>query len=638
MTSFTSIKYYVDQEIDYDAIAKDLVDYGYTKRKEVLQEGDFALRGSILDVYPTNFDAPIRMDVDDDRIQSIYTFNLITGKNIWQHKMVILFPFKKARQGLPFQEDLPLNHFVDIQAGDYVVHNYHGIGKYLGVKNIEGADQKKEHFIIEYKDEDRLFVPKHDLHLVQKYVGFNKKPPRLFKLGNKEWEKIKSNVERRIRKMASELLRMQALRESMPGFSYPADDQWLKSFEKAFPFEETEDQKKAIVAVKEDMQKSQPMDRLICGDVGYGKTEVAIRAAFKAVMNGKQVAVLVPTTILAEQHFYNFSQRMADYPVTVEMLSRFRTKKEQNNAITAAKEGSVDILIGTHRLLSKDVGFKDLGLIIIDEEQRFGVKSKEKLKHLRLLADVLTLSATPIPRTLYMALAGSRDLSIISTPPYNRKPVQTHVIEFDEEIIQMAIERELKRKGQVFFLHNRVDDIDLIAAKIKRLVPQARIDIGHGQMPGRLLEEVMLRFLKHETDILVCTTIVESGIDIPNANTLIINRADHFGLSDLHQLRGRVGRLDRQAYAYFITPPKHHLSTIAKQRLQALQKYSNLGAGFHIAFEDLQIRGAGNLLGEEQHGYVASVGFDLYCRLLKQAVEQLKQEMEIQHVANSQKN
>jgi transcription-repair coupling factor (superfamily II helicase) len=367
------------------------------------------------------------------------------------------------------------------------------------------------------------------------------------------------------------------------------------------------------------------MDRLLCGDVGYGKTEVAMRAAFKAVMDNKQVAVLVPTTILAEQHFYNFNKRLKDFPTRVAMLSRFRTKSEQTKIVQEIKNGQVDIIIGTHRILSKDMLFKDLGLIIIDEEQRFGVKSKERLKHYRLLADVLTMSATPIPRTLYMALSGAKDMSVISTPPQNRIPVKTEIIEFDERFIQESLERELKRGGQVFFLHNRVEDIEQIATIIQRLVPQARVGIGHGQMPPKELEEVMFKFLEGALDVLVCTTIIESGIDIPNANTLIVNRADHLGLADLHQLRGRVGRFTRQAYAYFIVPSEHAISAEAQARLDALEKHSGLGSGFQIAFEDLQLRGAGNLLGEEQSGYIAAIGFDLYCRLLKESVEHLKE-------------
>ncbi|MEI8011892.1 MAG: transcription-repair coupling factor [Candidatus Omnitrophota bacterium] len=629
---FKSIQYFVSQTVSFEAVVSDLSRFGYTRIKSVAEAGQFAVRGSIIDIFPVNFDAPVRMDMDDDRIRCIYTYHLVTGKNIWEHKALIILPARQPRgpvseRKTPFTADMPLNHFVDIERGDYVVHNVHGIGRFLGVKDIESDAGRLAHFVIEYEGGDKLYVPRRDLHLVQKYISFTKKPPRLFSLGSRAWEKVKRQIEKRLQHLAAGLLHVQAVRGSLQGFPFPADTSWQEEFEKKFPFTETPDQARAVAEVKSDMQGVQPMDRLLCGDVGYGKTEVAMRAAFKAVMAGKQVAVLVPTTVLAEQHYYNFSGRMKDFPVRVGMLSRFRTKTEQAGVVAEAREGKVDILIGTHRLLSGDVGFKDLGLIIIDEEQRFGVTAKERLKHMKLLADVLTLTATPIPRTLYMAMAGARDMSLISTAPQNRVPVSTHMIHFDEDIIGAAIRQELRRGGQVFFLHNHVEDIDAVAGMIGRLAPGARLAVGHGQMPGRALEQIMLKFLKGEIDCLVCTTIIESGIDIPNANTLIVNRADRFGLADLHQLRGRVGRMDVKAYAYFIVPEKGLLSGVARQRLEALEKFSDLGAGFNIAFEDLQIRGAGNLLGEQQHGYISSIGFDLYCRLLRESVENLRREL-----------
>jgi transcription-repair coupling factor (superfamily II helicase) len=625
---FQSLKYFVGQTVAFDTLKADIARFGYERTQSAYEEGQYAVRGSILDVFPVNFDSPVRIDIDDDRIHSIYSFNIKTGKNIWDHRAVILLPARgKSVNRETFRSEMPLNQFVDIEKGDYVVHNLHGIGRFLGIKEFEVDQKAVEHFVIEYQGGDKLYVPKHDLHLVQKYIGFAKKPPRLFKLGSRQWERVRRMIEKRIQRLAAELLHVQAVRESLKGFKFPPDSTWQADFEAAFPFQETPDQRKTTKDVKLDMEADRPMDRLLCGDVGYGKTEVAMRAAFKAVMGGKQVAVLVPTTVLAEQHYYNFSKRMSEYPIRIGMLSRFRTKAEQAAIVREASEGRIDILIGTHRLLSKDVAFKDLGLIIIDEEQRFGVTAKERLKHMKLLTDVLTLTATPIPRTLYMALAGTRDMSVISTPPQNRIPVGTHMIPFDEEVIEDAIKRELRRKGQVFFLHNHVEDIMPIAQIIHRMVPKARIAIGHGQMPGRELEAIMLKFLKGDIDVLVCTTIIESGIDIPNANTLIVNRADRFGLSDLHQLRGRVGRMDIKAYAYFVIPEHLHLSGVAKRRLEALKKFSELGAGFQIAFEDLQIRGAGNLLGEQQHGYVSSVGFDLYCRMLKESVENIKSEM-----------
>ena len=586
---FKSLEFLVDQKVNIDEIVKTLIIFGYTRVTKVFKEGEFALRGGVLDIYPANFEVPLRLDLDDDTVLTIHGFDPSNGENIDQHSIVLVLPFKTSSKSV-FSSDVPLNNFVDIQHGDYVVHNNHGIGRFIGIKEFDVDAKKKEHLVIEYKDGDKLFVPKYDIHLVQKYVSFAKRPARLHKLGSKEWLATRRAVEKKLRLLAAELLRTQALRAQLSGFAFSKDNEWQKEFESKFPYKETPDQLKSTLETKADMESPMPMDRLICGDVGFGKTEVAMRAAFKAVMDHKQVAILVTTTILAEQHYFNFSKRLVNFPVKVGMLSRFRTKHEQQVIVKETSEGKVDIVIGTHRLLSKDVAFKDLGLVIIDEEQRFGVKSKEKLKHFRLLADVMTLTATPIPRTLYMALSGARDMSVISTPPTNRLAVKTQIIGYDEEFIQEAINLELARNGQVFFLHNRVENIDTIANSIKKLVPQARVAVGHGQMSARFLEEIMLKFLKHEIDILVCTTIIESGIDVPKANTLIVNRADRFGLADLHQLRGRVGRMDVQAYAYFIVPKRELQSEIARQRLKALEKHSDLGSGFHIAFEDLQIR------------------------------------------------
>ncbi len=627
---FRSVELFMDKTLSPDDLVRQIADLRYRRVNRVLEQGEFSQRGSIVDIYPVDFDAPLRVDLENDHVRSIATINSQTGRPIWQHKIVIILPNKPSAKEI-FSADVPLNNFIELQKGDYVVHNNHGIGRYLGIEPMDVARGKKEHMVIEYKGEDKLFVPVHDMHLVQKYVGFHKKPPRLYPLGSKEWKRVRALIQKRLQRLAAELLHAQAVRASLKGFAFSTDVDWQKDFEKKFPFEETPDQAKAALEVKKDMESARPMDRLLCGDVGYGKTEVALRAAFKAVMDNKQVVVLVPTTILAEQHYYNFSNRLKDFPVKVAMLSRFRTRREQTAILKELQGGGVDIVIGTHRLLSKDIAFKDIGLIIIDEEQRFGVRAKERLKQFRLLADVLMLTATPIPRTLYMALTGVRDMSVIATPPQQRLAVKTGIVEFDEELIQSAIDRELKRKGQVFFLHNRVADIERIAKIITRLVPQARISIAHGQMSAHELEEIMLKFLKGTIDILVCTTIIESGIDVPNANTLIVNRADRFGLSDLHQLRGRVGRFTHKAYAYFIIPPRAQLSSQMKARIDAIEKHSGLGAGFQIAFEDLQIRGAGNILGQEQHGYIATIGFDLYCRLLKESVEHLKKEMAGRH-------
>ena len=625
---FQPLELYVNQTIDLDSILKTLDAFQYKRVHKTFQEGEFALRGGILDLYPLNFDSPIRIDFEGEGIRSIASVNIKTGKSIWQHKIIIVLPNKPSPKSV-FTADIPLNNFVNIERGDYVVHNYHGVGRFLGIEELHVNNQKENHLVIEYAGGDKLFVPNHAMHLVQKYVSFQKKPPRLYKLGTKEWQRVRVHVQKRLQRLAAELLHIQALRTSLPGYAFSKDVEWQKEFEKNFPFEDTPDQMKAVEEVKKDMESPFPMDRLLCGDVGYGKTEVAMRAAFKAVMDNRQAVILVPTTILAEQHYYNFSNRLKNFPVNIAMLSRFRSAHEQKKIIQNLKKGQVDIVIGTHRLLSKDIAFKDLGLIIIDEEQRFGVKAKERLKQLRLLADVLTLTATPIPRTLYMALAGAKDMSVISTPPQNRIPVETIIIQFDEDLIKEAVERELKRGGQIFFLHNRVEDIKKIAKIIERLIQNIRLAVAHGQMAPRQLEEIMLQFLKKEIDVLVCTSIIESGIDIPNANTIIVNRADQFGLADLHQLRGRVGRFNQQAYAYFIVPPEKALTGQAKARLEALGKHTQLGAGFQIAFEDLQIRGAGNLLGQEQHGCINTIGFDLYCRLLKEAIEHLRKEREM---------
>jgi len=533
--------------------------------------------------------------------------------------------------------------FADLEFGDLVVHLQHGIGRYLGLKMLPAGlgnrqsttnnqQPETECLVIEYAASDstneppKLYVPVTEAHLVSKYVGAGKVRPPLNTLGGTRWRKQVEQTESAVRDVAAELLRIQAARATQAGHAFKVDVPWQREFESSFIYEETPDQLTAIGETKADMERAKPMDRLICGDVGFGKTEVAIRAAFKAVMDGKQVAVLVPTTVLAQQHFNNFRERMADYPVRVELLSRFRTRREQQRVLTDLAAGAVDIVIGTHRLIQEDVVFKELGLVVIDEEQRFGVMHKEKFKRLRTLVDVLTLSATPIPRTLYLALTGARDMSTIQTPPHDRLPVETIVTEYDERIIRDAIKRELNRGGQVFFLHNRVMTIEVMRSKLQALVPDARIIVGHGQMNADDLEEVMTRFVDGEADVLLSTTIIESGLDIPNANTIIIDRADRFGLSDLYQLRGRVGRYKHQAYAYLLLPRHARLLTDVRKRINAMKQYSTLGSGFKIAMRDLEIRGAGNLLGAEQSGHITAVGFELYCQLLKQSVSSLKGE------------
>jgi len=523
----------------------------------------------------------------------------------------------------------PEAFFADVSPGDYVVHMEHGIGQFQGLVSM-GADQDgglREYLQIDYAMGDRLFVPVHQADRLSRYVGAGEHvAPILHRLGTADWERVKKQTQKAVDDIAEDLLALYAAREAAEGHAFSPDGAWQMELEAAFPYEETTDQLVAIEAVKHDMESSRPMDRLICGDVGYGKTEVALRSAFKAVMDGKQVAVLVPTTVLAQQHFQTFSRRLGAFPANVETLSRFRTPAQQAHVLKGLIDGSVDIVIGTHRLLSNDVLFKDLGLLIVDEEQRFGVTHKERIKQMRQMVDVLTLTATPIPRTLHMSMTGVRDLSTIETPPEERLPIQTTIGEFDETLIRQAILREIDRGGQVFFVHNRVQGISQIARRLEKLAPEATFGIGHGQMPERELERVMLAFADGEFNVLVCTTIIESGLDIPNANTIIINRADKFGLAQLYQLRGRVGRAAVRAYAYLLYDRHQALTTVARERLTALQEASELGAGFRIAMRDLEIRGAGELLGRKQSGHIAAVGFDLYCRLLAKSVEELKKE------------
>ncbi len=522
----------------------------------------------------------------------------------------------------------PEAFFADMAPDDYVVHLEHGIGIFHGLVELTLDGVKREYLEVEYHGGDKLFVPIHQADRLSRYVGAGERRPALHRLGAARWAQVKAQAKRAVEDIARELLELYAAREIVPGHAFPPDHPWQAELEASFPYIETEDQLRAVEEIKTDMEKPKPMDRLICGDVGYGKTEVALRAAFKAVMGHKQVAILVPTTVLAQQHYTTFQKRLKPFPVEVEMLSRFRSRREQGEILSKLQAGTMDIVIGTHRLIQKDVAFKDLGLLIIDEEQRFGVTHKEKLKQMRKEVDVLTLTATPIPRTLYMSLTGVRDMSTIDTPPEERLPVKTHVGEYDETLIRKAILRELDRGGQVYFVHNRVMSIRQVAQRLERIVPEATLAIAHGQMPVAKLEQVMLDFAAGKTDILVCTSIIKSGLDIPNVNTLIINRANMFGLADLYQLRGRVGRGARRAYAYFLYDHPHRLTDTARQRLQTILEASELGAGFGIAMRDLEIRGAGDLLGTRQHGHIAAVGFDLYCRLLAQAVQNLKEEPE----------
>ena len=521
-----------------------------------------------------------------------------------------------------------LSDFRDLAIGDYVVHMEHGIGQYQGLKEIPQEDGGTVEFmILEYAEGARLYVPLTRLDLVQKYRSSEGVKPVLNRLGTQQWQKTKARVKKAMKDMAEELLKLYAARRTAEGHAFAADTEWQHEFEGAFEFSETEDQMSAIIDVKRDMESPTPMDRLLCGDVGYGKTEVGMRAAFKAVSDNRQVAVLAPTTVLAFQHYNTFRQRFAAFPIKVEMLSRFRTAKQQKETIARIEAGEVDVVIGTHRLLSKDVKFSDLGLMIVDEEQRFGVRHKERLKQLRKEVDVLTMSATPIPRTLHMSLLGLRDMSVIETPPKDRMAIQTVVAAWDEKLLRSAIEKELERGGQVYFVHNRVESIYDISEKLREMAPKARILVGHGQMPESELERIMLAFMRHEADILVATTIIKNGLDIPLCNTIIINRADRHGLSELYQLRGRVGRSDRRAYAYLLIPPDRELTELARRRLAALKEFSDLGAGFKIAALDLELRGAGNLLGGEQSGHIEAVGFELYTTMLERTVRELKGEI-----------
>jgi transcription-repair coupling factor (superfamily II helicase) len=535
-----------------------------------------------------------------------------------------IFGFVKERRLLKKRSAKHYKLLVDIKPGDYVVHIEHGIGQFNEIQNMSLGNNQKEYLVLFYAAGDKLYVPTDQIDRVSRYIGAGEDTPVLSRLGTQEWNRTKQKVKESVEEIAEDLLQLYAAREVVQGHQFPPDTIWQRELEASFPYVETPDQIKVQEEVKEDMAMAKPMDRLVVGDVGYGKTEIAIRAAFKAVMDGKQVAVLVPTTILAEQHFVTFSQRMSTFPVKIEVLSRFRTPKEQKRMIDGLADGSVDICIGTHRMLQKDVVFKDLGLLVIDEEQRFGVSHKEYLKKMREQVDVLTLTATPIPRTLHMSLVGVRDMSVIETPPENRLPIKTYVAEYNERLVREAILRELERNGQVFFVHNRVQGITVIAERLKKLVPESSIDIAHGQMPEEVLEKVMLKFQRGEIDILVCTTIIESGLDLPNANTLIVNRADRFGLTQLYQLRGRIGRGSNLAYAYFLYDKESRLTPTAEKRLRTIFEATQLGAGFSIAQKDLEIRGAGSLLGIKQSGNISAVGFNLYTELLAQAVEEQK--------------
>lgn len=541
------------------------------------------------------------------------------------HQILERYHKFNIRNGYAKKQAITLKELHQLTIGDYVTHIDHGIGKYAGLQKIDIEGKKQEAIKLIYGDRDVLYVSIHSLHKISKYNGKDGAPPRLYKLGSSAWKALKQKTKARVKQIAFNLIQLYAKRREAVGYAFAPDSYLQKELEASFIYEDTPDQSKATLEVKQDMERARPMDRLVCGDVGFGKTEVAIRAAFKAVDNGKQVAVLVPTTILAFQHYQTFCERLKELPVRVEYLNRFRTAKEKNQVLADLASGKVDILIGTHQIVNEKVKYKDLGLLVIDEEQKFGVAVKDKLKTLRENIDVLTLTATPIPRTLQFSLMAARDLSVITTPPPNRYPIESQIISFNEEVIRDGIAYELQRGGQVFFIHNRVENIKEVAGMIQRLIPDAKIGIGHGQMEGKQLEEVMLAFINGDYDILVATTIIESGLDVPNANTIFIHNAQHFGLSDLHQMRGRVGRSNKKAFCYFITPNLSELPEDSRKRMQAIAQFSDLGSGIHIAMKDLEIRGAGDLLGGEQSGFINDIGFDAYQKILQEAVTELKE-------------
>ncbi|MGG8495869.1 transcription-repair coupling factor [Tenacibaculum sp. TC6] len=541
----------------------------------------------------------------------------------------------RLKNGYAKKQSITLQELTKLEVGDYVTHIDHGVGKFGGLQKIDVEGKKQEAIKLIYGDRDILYVSIHSLHKISKFNGRDGKVPKIYKLGSNAWKKIKQKTKTRVKEIAFNLIQLYAKRKLERGFAFGHDTHMQHELEASFLYEDTPDQFTATQDVKTDMEKEQPMDRLVCGDVGFGKTEVAIRAAFKAVDNGKQVAVLVPTTILAFQHFKTFSKRLKDFPVTIDYLNRFRSAKQRKEILEGVANGSVDIIIGTHQLTNKNISFKDLGLLVIDEEQKFGVAAKDKLKTIKENVDTLTLTATPIPRTLQFSLMAARDLSVIKTPPPNRHPIETNVIRFNEETIRDAISYEISRGGQVFFIHNRIENIKEVAGLVQRLVPDAKIGIGHGQMEGKKLEDLMLGFMNNEFDVLVSTTIIESGLDVPNANTIFINNANNFGLSDLHQMRGRVGRSNKKAFCYFITPPYHHMTDDARKRIQALEMFSDLGSGLNIAMKDLEIRGAGDLLGGEQSGFINDIGFDAYQKILQEAIEELK-ENEFKDLYNSE--
>ncbi len=634
-------KYYFEtREINFynlqlDLLLADIVTYQKNKKKVVLLAGNEISAKKLCDILKENqinykYEREAENVKPGEIIVTIGGFS--SGFENYDLNLIVISlqnnfeePVKRKKKLSSTFKDSEKIVFADLKPGDIVVHQTHGIGQFIGVNTITADGVTKDYIKIKYRNDDILYVPTNSLDSVRKYIGGgDNSSPRLNKLGGKEWSATTSKVKKNLEAVAKDLIELYAKRQKIKGFSFSPDTPWQKQFEDSFPYTETDDQLRCIQDVKKDMEKPQPMDRLLCGDVGYGKTEVAIRAAFKAVMDQKQVAYLVPTTILANQQYEEFKTRMQEFAINVELLNRFKTKKEQDEIIKKLKLCEVDVVVGTHRLLSEDVNFKDLGLLIIDEEHRFGVKDKEKIKKLRTNIDVLTMTATPIPRTLHMSIVGVRDMSVIYEPPHNRKPVQTYVLEYDQEVITEAITKEIERDGQVFYLFNQVEGIEKKANEISMLVPEAKVGFAHGKMSGRELEEIMESFINQEINVLVCTTILESGIDIPNANTIIVENADRLGLAQLYQIRGRVGRSDKQAYAYVTYKRDKLLSEVADKRLKAIKEFTEFGSGFKIAMRDLEIRGAGSMLGEMQHGHMEQVGYDTYCKLLDEVIKEMQ--------------
>lgn len=634
-------KYYFEtREINFynlqlDLLLADIVTYQKNKKKVVLLAGNEISAKKLCDILKENqinykYEREAENVKPGEIIVTIGGFS--SGFENYDLNLIVVSlqnnfeePVKRKKKLSSTFKDSEKIVFADLKPGDIVVHQTHGIGQFIGVNTITADGVTKDYIKIKYRNDDILYVPTNSLDSVRKYIGGgDNASPRLNKLGGKEWSATTSKVKKNLEAVAKDLIELYAKRQKIKGFSFSPDTPWQKQFEDSFPYTETDDQLRCIQDVKKDMEKPQPMDRLLCGDVGYGKTEVAIRATFKAVMDQKQVAYLVPTTILANQQYEEFKTRMQEFAINVELLNRFKTKKEQDEIIKKLKLGEVDVVVGTHRLLSEDVNFKDLGLLIIDEEHRFGVKDKEKIKKLRTNIDVLTMTATPIPRTLHMSIVGVRDMSVIYEPPHNRKPVQTYVLEYDQEVITEAITKEIERDGQVFYLFNQVEGIEKKANEISMLVPEAKVGFAHGKMSGRELEEIMESFINQEINVLVCTTILESGIDIPNANTIIVENADRLGLAQLYQIRGRVGRSDKQAYAYVTYKRDKLLSEVADKRLKAIKEFTEFGSGFKIAMRDLEIRGAGSMLGEMQHGHMEQVGYDTYCKLLDEVIKEMQ--------------